>query len=333
MGVPGKANSNLKTEDINPRTYAMLQPLLAGLTGKKKPVVLLVHALHNDLNYDFGVQLLKGMHYKCINQGELNFYQKNIMSFVKNTVVHKTNQVAEKLTLTIWLESHGGTGWLFGNEHKDITAREEFDATATFAEFVKRVETDLGATVDKIVLSGCFTANEIVCPNNPNNPKTMTHMISPARMLSLLLTDKQIFGFVGQNASAKVTHVYLKTDDRTYEMTKVKLEDATILFLNGTAIESYFDLEKARKEIYCSHENTPDFIRVALGIKGEGYYRSCLIEKIEKNSCDFYKNCYATKQRMWADTWLAAQKGKSPSVNGDNNQPINTTNPSETPRP
>ncbi|WP_133126749.1 hypothetical protein [Legionella nagasakiensis] len=171
-------------------------------------------------------------------------------------------------SITLWLESHGAPGWLFAGPR---SANAELLATLNFARFVRQVERVTGSTINHIVLSGCFTANEYY------NAESSIYFNSPARMLSFLLPEKKIIGFVGQNACAKVSNVYRKTDDDTYTPIYVNPEDAAVLYQNGAVVEAY------EEALYCDHAYTPSFIN-----------RHCVLELTpETKATTFYKPCQA----------------------------------------
>jgi hypothetical protein len=104
--------------------------------------------------------------------------------------------------LTIWIEAHGALGWFF-SPTKDV--KKEFLGMMAFVEFIARVAAHTNTKIGSVVLNGCFTANEFF------NEETFAFNCSPARMLSLLLPNTTVIGFIGKNASAIVNDVYEKT--------------------------------------------------------------------------------------------------------------------------
>ena len=221
-----------------------------------------------------------------INTNKL-FYNRTEAGITAEAVISaslKAARAPDGKPLTIWLESHGATGWTFGSSRSKTS---EYNWTVRFSKFIHAIERVTGATVNNIVLNGCFTANELV------NPDGMTYLNSPARILSLLLPDKQILGFIGQNASAKVTNVFHRTADGVFTPATVSLEQASILFKNGHVLESYHDVPKA-PPLYCTHKYTPNFIISAceLGIAKEEkeaiFYLPCLARETIAAHKDIY---------------------------------------------
>ncbi len=328
-------NAMLKQESLNFNIYT-----------------LVVHLANNStkaVNYQSVIQRLEGQGRTILNTRELTSDETKIKSFMKDITVYindinnKNNKNIprikripgiKKLPTTLWLECHGASGWLFG-KNKNID--DEFKATVAFASFVTAIESDTEISVDKIVLNACFTANELVCEENN------TYLISPARMLSILLHDKLILGIVGMNATTHVSDVYHQKNG-AFVKVRLNIEDAAILFRNGRAIESFFDSKKPGEELYCLYSRLPDFIKQALqpsvennNAQPEPYYVTCLaVELIEARLAKemmvqgyinvMPKCCCGTKQRSIIDKWLAVQNPTFFSVNTDNILPTNTTN-------
>lgn len=274
------------------RINNILFPKREGLTGDSKPRVLVVHSPHDAseaaVSYPAAIELARGVGYGLVNKGRLTFDATESSDLLKAIKAVKLDDKP----MTLWLESHGAPGWLFGGtrDHKD-----ELRWTRRFAAFVKDVEAHTGTTIDNIILNGCFTANEFVSPDSGS------FMNSPARILSLFLPGKNIVGFVGQNASAKVTNVFHLTDDGFSEVT-VRPEEAAVLFRDGGVVESYHELGKA--PLYCTHKYTPMFISRLCGLdldpetKALVHYRPCLaVETMERDKSVYIDPaCYGAQQ-------------------------------------
>ncbi|MDF1684230.1 MAG: hypothetical protein P1U36_06190 [Legionellaceae bacterium] len=278
---------------MNKMTQAILYPKRTGLKGKAKPLALLVHSPHDELdaavNFQASVSALSSVGYATANKARITFDESE---------PNRLNQVLKPMhtknaKITLWFEAHGTLGWLFGkNKCKD----DELKWAGYFIDFMQAVEKQTGAQVNTVVLSACYTANEVV------NKEERTYLNSPARILSLLNPDIHVLGFVGQNANAKVTNVYYREDDDTYYPKTLKPEGAAVIFKGGFAIESYHKLHT--KSVYCTHEYTPDFIKDACKLiyedeeKSEEYYESCLaIEEIQINKYDIDEHSYGEQQR------------------------------------
>lgn len=259
-----------KHESPSIKTQTILTPKKFGLKDKSKPVALIVHSPYDEkdaaVNYSNTADTLRDTTgYGLINKGKITWdNSENLGKLIKPV------QMKGK-PLTIWIEAHGAPGWFFAGER---SAKNEYDSTIQFAAYVKQIETVTGAKVNNIVLSGCFTANELI------NIEACTYFCSPARMLSIFLPEINVMGFVGQNASAVVTNVYEKKNAGYVPIT-VKPEEAAVLFNNGKVIEEY------SRQLYCNHKYTPVFIRKGCKLdleevdREEVFYEPCrAVEKI-----------------------------------------------------
>ena len=272
---------------------SILFPKREGLKGADKPIVIVVHSPYDtdDHSIDFSStkETVQESGYRMLSKGRLTYDELDRDAFAK--AIRDVRSSSHK-QLTVWLESHGATGWLFGRKQD---SEHEFESTIKFVKFIHELEIYTGFSVNQIVLSGCFTANEIV------NPDDMTYMVSPARILSILLPDTRILGFVGQNACAKVTNVFYKNKDDVFTTQVVALEDAAVLFQNGQVIESYHD--NGKRPLYCSHKYTPRFVlehcklEIAGAEKKSTYFEPCLApEKIDRERLHIDPTCYGQMQ-------------------------------------
>ena len=277
---------------MNEITQTILYPKRSGLIKKEKPLALLVHSPHDKpdaaVNFQASASALSCVGYATANKARITFDESD---------PNRLNQVLKPMhtknaKITLWFESHGTLGWLFGkNKCKD----DELKWAGYFIDFIQAVEKQTGAKVNTVVLSGCYTANEVV------NKNERTYLNSPARILSRLSPDVHVLGFVGQNANAKITNVYYREDDDTYYPTTLKLEEAAVLLKGGLVVESYHKLHT--ESVYCTHQYTPKFIKKACKLtyvedqRSEEYYESCLaIEDIQKNKYDMDAESYGNYQ-------------------------------------
>ena len=248
---------------------------------------------------------LRAIGYGVINNKVKLLYNTKDTAVIGSSI--KEAKMSGDRPFTVWLESHGATGWLFG---ESPSAQDEFKWTVKFAKFIGAVERVTGVNVDNIVLSGCFTANEFV------NPEGLTYLNSPARILSLFLPGKNIVGFVGLNACVKVTNVFHKAPDGTFAPVVVPLEQAAILFKNGAVCESFHDVVNATP-LYCNHKYTPDFIVKSCNLemnadgKEATYYLPCLAQETVAREHQYIDpNAYGVKQLGFAAIALAKLESK-----------------------
>lgn len=263
----------------------ILKPKASGLTNKLKPLALVVKSPHdletdakkNAVKFKDSRDFVSDLGFGIANKAAIKFSESSDADF------RRAIKPGKKVEITVWLESHGAPGWLFG---ADKSKESELEGTIGFVDFIRKLEEYTGATVNNIVLSGCFTANELINDDE--------YFISPARTLSYLLPDKNIVGFVGENAKAKVTNVFAKTS-YGYEPKSVNPENASIIFKDGKAIET------VSEELYCNHEYTPLFVldgcRLDEALDEEDYYQPCaVLETIEQEELQVNPGSYGTAQ-------------------------------------
>jgi hypothetical protein len=226
----------------------VLYPKREELVGKRKPSVLILSSPFDKITaavrYTSVVDVATGRGYTCLNKGPIEFFDEKFAKSIKPSQ-SKTKE------LTIWLEAHGAPGWLFG---KEASAEIELANTIKFADYIRDIEKHTGLKVTNIILSCCYSANEFL------HPETQNHFYSPARLLSKLLPDVDVMGFVGQNASAKGTSIY-KLDETGRFVPKVAtLEEIAIVFRNGKT------LELSASKLYCDLLTIPYFVSEACGV-------------------------------------------------------------------
>ena len=230
----------------------ILFPKKEGFVAKKKPSILILSSPYDvasaAVRYRNVLDVTTDRGYTCLNKRPICFFD---VEFAKAT---KPSQ-SKKKELTIWLEAHGAHGWLFGEEPSpDI----EMARTIDFADYIRAIESHTSLTVSNIILSCCYSANEFL------NSKTNHHYFSPARLLSLLLPNTNVMGFVGQNASAKGTSLY-ELNKGIFVPKVAPLEQIAILFRAGRT------LELSSSNLYCDVVSMPTFIRDACGVKNRQY--------------------------------------------------------------
>lgn len=275
---------------------AIFNPKGAGLEGPTKPKAILIHSPFDtdghSVPYSAAAEVLSDTGYGTISKAKLTFDKADTTEFAR--AIRETKVAGEQLTL--WMESHGAPAWLFGctRDHKN-----EFQWAKNFALFVRAVECYTGTKINNIVLSGCFTANEFI------DESAETFLLSPARILSFLLPEVNIVGFVGQNAVAKVSNVFHKTTKGEYKPQIVNLDQAAVLFRGGKVRESYHDTKM--KPLYCSFIYTPKFIIEQTGLslrledRARTFYEPCLaLETLEAHARDksiyVAPECYGYRQ-------------------------------------
>lgn len=241
----------------NLRTQTILHPKLQGLTEKKKPFTFILTSPYdaddNSTKLASVSSSLAQKGYGVINKPRKGAKCTWLTPDEELPEFIKMSQLLEGKELTIWVEAHGALGWFFGPS-RDI--EKEFLGMMAFVEFVNKVAALTNTKVSSVVLNGCFTANEFL------NKYTLEFNCSPARMLSMLLPDTSVIGFIGKNASAAINDVYELTKTG-FKKISVKPEEASVLYRNGNVVESY------TRDLYCNHKYTQDFMARALGLSEE----------------------------------------------------------------
>lgn len=227
-----------QTVVVCPKAQAILYPKRSGLTGTDKPQVVHVSSPWDEdssaTSYSASTDVLSGAGFGVLNKKKIEWTTTDPEEIEKSVKPVKMNGKP----LTIWIDAHGAPGWFFGAAR---SAKDEFQKTVDFLKFISAIEAQTGGKVANVVLSGCFTANEIV------NSTTKKFFCSPARMLSFLLPDVNVLGFVGQNASAKVTHLFEKSGS-TYNPVTVSPHEAAVIYKNGKVEERY------TRDLHCNYK-------------------------------------------------------------------------------
>jgi len=235
------------------KRYKILNPKQSGLTGKNKPMALVVNSPYCNIDNATNSQLkqnhLKQSGFTILNKKPINFHTEkdSLSSFIK--IPYQSNS-----KLTIFMHTHGLPGWFFSKSHKkgpNHQLKAELRGLYFFAKFIKDIENFTRTEIDNIVLSGCYSAIELY------NPMSGKYFNSPARLLSMLFPQKHILGFLGQYADAKVTNIYKEKAGQFYAIVK-QPHDASILFKNGDVIL------KPNKLYFFETIEIPDFVSGAL---------------------------------------------------------------------
>jgi hypothetical protein len=246
-----KANAKSTSVPVaTSKREVILKPKKCGLSGQTKPVAFIVNSPYDSVDaatkYSNTSALLEGAGYGLINKRACLW---DIKDEVLATLIKPVDM--KGAPLTIWIEAHGALGWFFAGT-KDTTV--EFLETVKFIEFIQKVAKLAKASIGTVVLNGCFTANELF----NNNGRIFN--LSPARMLSMLAPDIQVLGFIGTNSNVKITGVFEKKKNGTYNPLTLNPEEASVLYKAGHALESYTNA------YYCSHKYTHGFMGELLGI-------------------------------------------------------------------
>lgn len=275
----------------------VLKPKKCGLTGKNKPVVFIVSSPHDAVDastkYTNTFAFLESAGYGVINKRSC-FWNTD-----ESELAARIKPVSRRgAPLTIWIEAHGALGWFFAGG-KD--AKEEFIETLKFVQFIRKIAEITHSSLDTVVLNGCFTANEFF------NEATHNFNLSPARMLSILAPDIQVIGFIGKNATAKVTGIFEKKKDGSYNPLSLNPEEASVLYKEGTAIECF------TRTFYCNHKYTHTFMAELLDIEEEDSYNEDSFYPVHDvvhymATHDIAGIGYGAQQRAWASTLSTAEE-------------------------
>ena len=233
----------------------MLKPKIAGLVGKNKPSVLILNSPHDQIScavrYSSVAMLAEERGYRLLNKRPISFFDVNAEMSIK------PNQQKNK-ELTIWVEAHGAPGWLFAGPK---TANAEMVASIDFANYLKDIEASTGLTVTNVMLNCCFSANEYI------NDEGTIYFNSPARILSILMPNCNVMGFIGSNASAIINGVYELLPSGQFKPMIATPESMAVVFRDGYKIES------TNSQLYCDHLFTPSFLAKACQINLKTMYQ------------------------------------------------------------
>ena len=262
----------------------LLFPKLNGLTNDKKPLLLILSSPHDSASdsatkYQPAVDLASERGYAVINKKKI-IYDLNVDAFrISDTQLIKANgQIEKSKGVTIWLETHGLPGYLFGDQPN---LQEEKKATLKFSEYLKEIEEKTGLTIKNIILNACYSAVEFV--NTSNNQ----FLYSPARLLSAMMPGVVVVGFQGKNSSVKISDVwecseayenqnaFVLENAENLNARIVPLVDASIAFKDGQAIEF------SERVLFSKMAHLSKFILECMGVEAgsEQCLRLCLAKE------------------------------------------------------
>lgn len=189
-------------------------------------------------NYNAAKGLAESRNYAVINQGQLVFDGATGNCYKHNNLKKPLSGIQciapmylpkeEKnfnRPLTIWIESHGAPGWLLSG--KNPTCRLETAAIENFKICMLELQKESKYRIECIFLNACNSATEILGDKGQSN--------SSARLISKVLPNTHVLGFIGYNNSKNV-RVAEKTGD-VYKDKILSLINGSVLFKNGKAIE------------------------------------------------------------------------------------------------
>jgi hypothetical protein len=288
----------------------ILFPEKSGLSGKNKPLVLIVNSVFDkkdsSTKYQSTKKLAEERGYTVINKQELIY---DPYAHENTDAQRDIKPGFSKKSLTLWFEAHGAPGWLFGpgDPHDNDPAnhpnhKSEKEAANFFCAYLSDIEKKTELRINHIILNTCFSATELV------NDFENQYLNSSARLLSILIPNKLVLGFIGHNASAKISHVWefahpsdmelplVVTDKQLLKEGVISLLDASILFKDGSAIE--FN----HRDLYCSHINMQPFILNSCKILPDlGYFYKLntakeTVETLRKTGFFGKDSCFADRQ-------------------------------------
>lgn len=277
----------------------ILFPKKNGLQGLNKPSVLIITPPGNSDNaikYTNAQQIAKERGYVVLNKSEIRYS-------AKFTAPIKPQSSKEK-NLTIWLECHGAIGSLLGSEPTHLS---EETALKDFAEFLLSIEEKTGLKIKQIILNACNSGTEMIDVNS------MSFMNSPARLLSILMPDTIVVGFIGANTTALATGTFKAQPGALTDIYQInneemhQLENAIVPYLDSSiAYKNGALCEKSSNLIYCSHEDFPESIRQSCAISpSASAFLACPgqeeLNRIRKQD-NAQKTCFGDQQldRMFA---------------------------------
>lgn len=281
-----------------------LNPKAAGLTGENKPKVVILNssldAEESGSAVDFGAakKIAEERGCKVINRGELTYDVETGLLSSDNIIAPSFSRL--KQGLIIWFEVHGAPSWVFGSTPDFAT---ENRAVKLFNDCLLRLEATTGLHIDTVIINSCYSATEIF------NEENGSYSNSSARLLSILLPDRNIIGFIARNSSAKITGIFETANDpASFKPCTIPLVEGSILFRNGVAIEY-----SARK-FYCVPQDSyvkPFILETCSIADPRSYLRICPArEEIAtlRRGGQFDQLCYADKQIEEFEAVIKAEK-------------------------
>lgn len=226
--------SSKRTSKIKIREK-IFTPKTAGFTGNNKPHVLILKLSYDNNQRGSSVKYTAAknlaMERGCVvinncelvyemETGELN--QQKQGNIISERFIHANKPI------TIWLEAHGVPGWLYGTE---TNFDKEEASVVKFSDRLFAIEQQTGFQIENILLNSCYSAAEII------NENTGEYTLSSARLLSILMPDKNVIGFIGSNGGSKVTHIFEMLKENSFKLCTLPFVEGSVVFRNGKAVE------------------------------------------------------------------------------------------------
>lgn len=215
-------------------------PRLSGFTGQTKPKVLILKSSFDKdenggaVSYKAAKSLAEDRGCTVLNRDEIVYdIATGELHTRKNGVLKSKSEIiagpfqANKQPIIVWFETHGCPGWLFGGR---ADFKTEDEAARRFSKCMHQLQETTGFSIDTVLLHSCFSATEII------NPETGAFANSSARLLSVLLPNQDVIGFLGKNSGAKVTNTY-ELVHGDYQPRILTLAEGCVLFRGGVAIK------------------------------------------------------------------------------------------------
>jgi hypothetical protein len=140
---------------------------------------------------------------------------------------------------------------------KDLHLSEHSNARF-FAQIIAEIETQLNIRFSSVHLHSCNTAAEF------RNSRTNDKIISPARILSIHLKNRFIFGNVGFNSDSKSTNLWVKKNN-TFETSNPKLEQSVVVYKDNKVIL------KPKKQFFALLNQLSNLVRLIYSQHDENY--------------------------------------------------------------
>ncbi|MCF6765185.1 hypothetical protein L3V82_05330 [Thiotrichales bacterium 19S3-7] len=243
--------------------HELIFPAKNNLKGKNKPKLLVVSSTFNDVKdravlFSYIKSNLEYSGYTIINKK--NFFT-NITEDQLLDHISPLYQSMKGDSIVVAYNAHGVPGWLFG---KDKSPKSEMEYTIAFAKLIKQIEAKLNVKVDAIMLNNCYSGFEVMSEDHQN------YICSPARVLSILLPDVQVMGYVGKFSDSIVTGLAVpkvnyraavyngseSTSKVAFQDVNVSLLSGCVLFRNGKSIGD----STIENNAYTICTDMPDFI-------------------------------------------------------------------------
>ncbi|MCF6765184.1 hypothetical protein L3V82_05325 [Thiotrichales bacterium 19S3-7] len=262
----------------------LIFPAKNDLKGKNKPNTLVINSIFDDENdkstkFEGIKNNLESKGYSVINKRKIftNITEDQLLDHISSFYQNMKGR-----SIVVTYNAHGAPGWLFGEK----SSKSEMEYTIAFAKLIKQIEAKLNVKVDAIMLNSCYSGFEVMSEDHQN------YICSPARVLSILLPDVQVMGYVGKFSDSIVTGLAKpKVNYRaavyngSESMPKVAFQDVNVSLLSGCVLfrngKSIGD-STIENNVYTICTYMPDFIFKNLRDSGTN---------LDRNSC-VRANCH-----------------------------------------